>query len=82
MKEKESALGKALHLQRELEVMGGGPYLHSVKRVSELKTLPVNILKALEHQLKKDLDEIDKVKSTCALSSWNILYPWYNFIAK
>ena len=82
LKEKESALGKALHLQRELEVMGGGPYLHAVKRVSELKTLPVNILKALEHQLKKDLDEIDKVKAR-VLSSWNILYPWYTtLIAK
>ena len=76
LKEKESALGKALHLQRELEVMGGGPYLHAVKRVSELKTLSVNILKALEHQLKKDLDEIDKVKAR-VLSSWNILYLFF-----
>ena len=61
IKDRESALTKALQLQRDLEVLGGGPHLHAIKRVSELKTLPLNMLKALEMQLKKDLSEVEKV---------------------
>ena len=61
MKEKESAMAKAAQMQRELEVMSGGPHLHAIKRVSELKSLPLNMLKALEMQLKKDLLEVEKV---------------------
>lgn len=39
----------------------GGPYLHAIKRVGELKHLPAGVLKTLEWQLRKDLQEVEKV---------------------
>ena len=67
-------MGKAIQLQRELEVMGGGPYLHAIKRTSDLKALPINVLKALELQLKKDLEEIDKVIHVCLQANHEKLF--------
>ena len=40
----------------------GGPYLHAIKRVGELKHLPAGVLKTLEWQLRKDLQEVEKVR--------------------
>ena len=63
LKEKGDALAKAAQLAREVEVLNGGPYLHVVKRVADLKGLPLNVLKALEIQLRKDLQEVEKVRA-------------------
>ena len=63
MKEKEAAVVKMGHLQRELEeLQGSGQYLHAIKRISELPNLPVGVLKAFEWQLRKDLQEVEKVR--------------------
>ena len=62
-REKGDALAKVAQLAREVESLSGGPHLHVVKRVADLKGLPLNVLKALELQLRKDLQEIEKVNS-------------------
>ena len=62
MKEKEAAAVKMGHMQRELEeLQGSGQYLHAIKRISELPNLPIGVLKAFEWQLRKDLQEVEKV---------------------
>ena len=61
MKEKDAAISKAMSLQREVDAMAGGPNLHAIKRVSELKTMPLSMLRGLEMQLDKDLQEVKKV---------------------
>ena len=61
IKEKDAAINKAMSLQREVEAMAGGPNLHAIKRVSELKSMPLSMLKGLEMQLDKDLQEVKKV---------------------
>ena len=38
------------------------PYLHAVRKVSELRSAPLGVLKAVEWQLKKDLYEVEKVR--------------------
>ena len=63
MKEKEAAAVKMGLMQRELEeLQGNGQYLHAIKRISELPNLPIGVLKAFEWQLRKDLQEVDKVR--------------------
>lgn len=64
LKEKDSAMAKVVQLQKEVESLQGGPYLHAVKRVAELKTLPVGVIKAIDWQLRKDLQEVEKVRNT------------------
>ncbi|XP_059098725.1 putative E3 ubiquitin-protein ligase UNKL isoform X2 [Tigriopus californicus] len=59
-RDRESALQKAVQFQKEVETLNGGPYLHAIKRVDELKALPPGVLKALEWQLRKDLQEVEK----------------------
>jgi hypothetical protein len=44
----------------EVEALSGGPHLHVVKRVADLKGLPLNMLKAIEMQIRKDLQEVEK----------------------
>jgi hypothetical protein len=62
-KDKDGALTKVAQLQKELEsATCGGPYLHAVKRVAELKGLPAAMLKSLDWQLRKDLQEVEKVR--------------------
>ncbi len=39
----------------------GGPFVHALRRVSELRTLSLATLKTLQAQLKTDLEEIEKV---------------------
>lgn len=63
-RERESALQKAVQFQKEVETLNGGPYLHAIKRVDELKALPPGVLKALEWQLRKDLQEVEKVSGS------------------
>ena len=57
------ALAKANNLQKELDALTGGPFLHTLTRISELETLPLNKLKQLQEQLRDDLAKIDKVSS-------------------
>ncbi len=63
LKEKEAAMAKVAQLQKEMEDLAAsqGQYLHAVKRTSELPTLPIGVLKAFEWQLRKDLQEVEKV---------------------
>lgn len=51
-------------LQGELEMRQGGPFIHALHRVSELRTLSLPSLKNLQAQLKSDLEEIEKVNLT------------------
>lgn len=65
LKEKDMLMSKVAQLQQEVDGMsmnGGGPYLHAIKKVSELKSLPVAVLKAMEWQLNKDIIEVGKVR--------------------
>ena len=63
LKEKEAVVAKMGHMQRELEeLQGNGQYLHAIKRISELPNLPIGVLKAFEWQLRKDLQEVEKVR--------------------
>lgn len=61
MKEKENALLKLAQMQKEIDNLSGGPHLHVVRRVQDLKTAPMGVLKTIEWQLRKDLEEVDKV---------------------
>ena len=70
IKEKNSTLNRMQQLQKEVVdlqsgggggIGPGGPYLHAIKRVGELKNLPAGVLKTLEWQLRKDLIEVEKV---------------------
>jgi hypothetical protein len=70
MKEKAEALSKQAQLGKEVEILSGGPHLHVVKRVSDLKGLPLNMLKAIEIQLRKDLQEVEKAMHSQTESQW------------
>lgn len=48
-------------LQTKVEKIQGGPYLHSITSVSELRNLSLTALKGIQAQLRQDLEEIDKV---------------------
>ena len=61
IKEKESAAAKMNQMQKELDGLTGGPFLHAVGRIEDLKTQPMSILKTIEWQLRKDLQEVEKV---------------------
>ena len=61
IKEKDAALHKLAQMQKEIDNLSGGPHLHVIRRVQDLKTAPVGVLKTIEWQLKKDLEEVDKV---------------------
>nr|CAD7198051.1 unnamed protein product [Timema douglasi] len=59
--QRDEALSQAKALQKEVDLLQGSPYLHGLRRRSELKTLSLSILKSLELQLRNDLEEIEKV---------------------
>ena len=61
LRDKQDMMSKTAQLAKEVEMLSGGPHLHVIKRVSDLKGLPLNMLKAIEIQLRKDLQEVDKV---------------------
>lgn len=65
IKEKEAALLKLAQMQKEIDSLSGGPHLHAIRRVQDLKTTPVGVLKTIEWQLRKDLQEVEKVCSGC-----------------
>lgn len=48
-------------LKQDIERLSGGPFMHCLKRVSELETLPLTQLKNIQQQLRLDLDRLDKV---------------------
>ena len=55
------ALSQAKALQKEVDLLQGSPYLHGLRRVSELKTLSLPTLKSLQAQLRSDLEAVEKV---------------------
>jgi len=61
IKEKEAALLKLAQMQKEIDNLSGGPLLHVIRRVQDLKTAPMGVLKTIEWQLRKDLQEVEKV---------------------
>lgn len=50
-------------LRVENEASNGGPYLHSVRRISELRSLSIATLKSIQSQLRSDLEEVEKVRN-------------------
>ncbi|KAF8770118.1 RING finger protein unkempt like protein [Argiope bruennichi] len=59
--QRDEALAKVNSLQKELDELTGGPFLHTLTRISELETLPLIKLKQIKEQLREDLDKIEKV---------------------
>ena len=61
-------------LRVENEASSGGPYLHTLRRISELRSLSIAALKSIQSQLRSDLEEVEKVKQSChaGLNSWYI----------
>lgn len=52
---------KQLQMELERERMQGSAYVHSIRRVSELRNLSLSVLKNIQAQLRADLEEVDKV---------------------
>lgn len=59
--QRDEALSQAKALQKEVDLLQGSPYLHGLRRVSELKTLSLPTLKSLQAQLRSDLEAVEKV---------------------
>ncbi|XP_039289799.1 putative E3 ubiquitin-protein ligase UNKL [Nilaparvata lugens] len=59
--QRDEAMSQAKALQQEVDLLQGSPYLHGVRRISELRTLSLSTLKSIKEQLKSDLDEVEKV---------------------
>ncbi|XP_014470157.1 PREDICTED: RING finger protein unkempt isoform X7 [Dinoponera quadriceps] len=55
------ALMQVKALRVENEASSGGPYLHTVRRISELRSLSIATLKSIQSQLRSDLEEVEKV---------------------
>ena len=62
VREKEAAMLKLAQMQKEIDTLSGGPHLHAVRRVQDLKSAPMGVLKTLDWQLRKDLQEVEKVQ--------------------
>ena len=62
-KEKDAAMLKLAQMQKELDSLSGGPHLHVIRRVQDLKSTPIGVLKTIEWQLRKDLQEVEKVRN-------------------
>lgn len=60
-RDEQSAQVKQLQMELERERMSGGAYVHSIRRVSELRNLSLSVLKSIQAQLRADLEEVDKV---------------------
>lgn len=50
-------------LRVENKASNSGPYLHSLRKISELRSLSIATLKAIQSQLRSDLEEVEKVKT-------------------
>lgn len=59
--QRDEALMQIKALRVENETSNGGPYLHSVRRISELRSLSIATLKSIQSQLRSDLEEVEKV---------------------
>ncbi|XP_065214076.1 RING finger protein unkempt [Planococcus citri] len=59
--QRDEAVAQAKDLKKEVDLLQGSPYLHGLRRISELKNLSLSALKSLQSQLKTDLEEIEKV---------------------
>jgi len=72
LKHKDEALLKLAQMQTEIDKLSGGPLLHVIRRVADLKTAPMGVLKTIEWQLRKDLQEVEKVMNEpLEISSWS-----------
>jgi hypothetical protein len=73
-KEKEAAMLKLAQMQKELDNLSGGPHLHVIRRGQDLKNTPIGVLKTIEWQLRKDLQEVEKAMRVQQLESpqWSI----------
>ena len=56
------AVAQAKDLKKEVDLLQGSPYLHGLRRISELRNLSISALKSLQTQLKNDLEEVEKVE--------------------
>jgi len=59
--QRDEAISQAKALQQEVDLLQGSPYLHGLRRISELRNLSLATLKSLQSQLRGDLEEIEKV---------------------
>jgi hypothetical protein len=59
--QRDSASSQVETLQKEDHLLQGSPYLHGLRRVSELKTLSLPTLQSLQVQLRSGLEETDMV---------------------
>lgn len=59
--QRDEAVAQAKDLKKEVDLLQGSPYLHGLRRISELKNLSISALKSLQAQLKTDLEEIEEV---------------------
>lgn len=59
--QRDEAVAQRKAVQLEMERVQGTPYLHSISRVSELRTLSLSVLKSIKAQLRTDLEEVDNV---------------------
>ncbi|XP_071637045.1 RING finger protein unkempt isoform X16 [Temnothorax longispinosus] len=48
-------------LRVENKASNGGPYLHTLRKTSELRSLSIATLKSIQSQLRSDLEEVEKV---------------------
>ncbi|XP_053987134.1 RING finger protein unkempt isoform X8 [Hylaeus anthracinus] len=59
--QRDEALLKVKALTAENETSSGGPYLHTLRRTNELRSLSIAALKSIQSQLRSDLEEVEKV---------------------
>ncbi|PBC28731.1 RING finger protein unkempt [Apis cerana cerana] len=59
--QRDEALLQVKALRVENEASSGGPYLHTLRRTSELRSLSIAALKSIQSQLRSDLEEVEKV---------------------
>ncbi|KAF6198806.1 hypothetical protein GE061_006829 [Apolygus lucorum] len=80
-KQRDEAMSQAKALQKEVDLLQGSPYLHGLRRVAELKSLPLTTLKAIQAQLQNDLEQVDKVLRIKTFYS-RLLFDYYNLSRK
>jgi len=59
-------------LRVENKASNGGPYLHSLRKISELRSLSIATLKSIQSQLRSDLEEVEKVKAFITICQNNV----------
>ena len=76
LKQKDEALLKLAQMQKEIDNLSGGPLLHVIRRVQDLKTAPMGVLKTIEWQLRKDLQEVEKVRDVRVNYDLYFIFEW------